>query len=513
MSTLMALQSKTLPFHPYEPEEFANREDELDPVDERMYEGLRGRKIPQPVVIYWGVNGIGKSWLLHHLAHKHRFPPRERPLGARKDPFSALADFKDGFSPTVEGWEKLFSTMVTQVTDQLGEHVAPAREALTVFRQTVKAISAGMSTLDDLAQRFTAFIDALTADFVPLLLFDSMEILEEEYPDHFYWFEENIVAPLVRYDRVLTVFAARRELRRWRQFEVRRRIRRVPLEAFSRKQLEEQFEKARVKDFALIGNVIYPYTFGHPYAAWYLRSRLETLRAPGEPFDQRFVAAKHPEVAVALGEIEEWLLEPLPIKLRAQLRLASVLRKFHINSLRFVLAELGDASYSERPDSFFLDLISQMVVTNLVRYSSAHQGYIVDRTVRRLLNLRLQLREPDEYRRRQTKALELYKNWINRLPENCGGFLIEAIFHSAVRARADGRSPEMTWREIETLLNTALQPDKFDLEGADFLVEELRRDDELQEVLSEPPFEEAKLFDDLIVRVEDFKQQVKECRG
>lgn len=514
MSTLTMLQSKSLPLHPYHSEEFANREDELDPVDERMYEGLWGRKIPQPVVIYWGVNGIGKSWLLHHLAHKYRFPLCERPPGARKDPFSALTDFKDEFSLTLEGWGQLLSTMVTQVADQLDGRIAPAAKALTAFRQAAEAVSAGRGTLDELAEHFTAFINTLSDEFVPLLLFDSMEVLEEEYPDHFYWFEEHIVAPLVRYDQVLTAFAARRELRHWRQFEVRRRIRRVPLDPFSREDIQEQFKKAQIRDFALVGNVIYPYTFGHPYAAWYLQSQLEALRPPSEPFDQRFVAARHPEVAAALGEIEEWLLEPLPVKLRTQLRQASVLRKFHINSLRFILAELlEDETYSKRSDSFFLDLIGQMVVTNLVRYSSAHQGYIADRTVRRLLNLRVQLQEPDEYRRRHTKALELYKNWTNRLPENCGGFLIEAIFHTTARARANGWPPEAAWQEIETLLNKALQPDKFDLEGADFLVEELRRDDELQEMLSEPPLEKAKLFDNLLVRTEDFREQVKERWG
>ena len=256
--------------------------------------------------------------------------------------------------------------------------------------------------------------------------------------------------------------------------------------------------------------MIYPYAFGHPYTAWHLQRQLEAFRSPGEPFDQRFVATRHPEIAAALGEIEGWLLVDVRTTLRNQLRLASVLRKFHINSLRFILAELEDETHSERSDSFFLDLIGEMVVTNLVRYSSAHQGYIVDRTVRRLLNLRTQLQELDEYRRRQTKALELYGNWIETLPWNCGGFLIEAIFHSTARARANGWSQEVAWQEIEALLDMALQPDKFDLQGANFLLEELRRDDELREMLSEPPFEKAELFDDLMTRVEGFWEQIKE---
>lgn len=294
-----------LPYHRYESEEFANREHELEPVGERMYEGLSGRKIPQPVVIYWGVNGIGKSWVLHHLIHKYRFPLRERPAGAQKDSFSALADFKDEFAPSLEGWSQLLSAVLTQVADQLGDRTSPAAKGLTAFRQATEAFSAGTGILDTLAKDFTVFIDAVSNEFVPLLLFDSMEILEEEYPDHFYWFEEHIVAPLVRYNRILTVFAARRDLRRWRQFEVRQRIRRVALDAFSQKEVGEQFKKAQVEDFALVGNVIYPYALGHPYTAWHLQRQLEALRPPSQPFDQRFAMLQFCSLIPQLRNYEE----------------------------------------------------------------------------------------------------------------------------------------------------------------------------------------------------------------
>ncbi len=496
------------PRHLYQPQEFANRDDALGVTSERMHESSNRRKIPQPVVIYWGVSGIGKSWVLNHLANQYRFPPQEPPPGPKYS-FSTLVDFRD-FSPSPDEWAQLLSTAVTQVTEQLGERIAPAAEALTAFQEVARAIRADTSTLDDLAERFTAFINALTDEFAPLLLFDSLEIFEEkeEYQDSLYWFEEQIVAPLVRYDRVLTIFASRRELR-WRQFEVRRRTLRIALEAFSPEETEEQFKKAEIKDFALVGNVLYPYAFGHPYTAWHLQRRLNPLLAPEERFDQSFVAARHPEVATVLREVEEWLLKPVPSDLRNQLRLASAVRKFHINSLRLILDKLTDEAYLKRSDSVILDLIGRMVDTNLVRYSSAYQGYTVDRTVRRLLNLRLQLQEASEYRRRQTAALEIYEDWIDELPENCGSFLIEAVFHTAALARANDSSPEETWKKIEALLNKALQAEKFTLEGADFLVEELKRDNELQEILSEPPFEEGKLFDDLLKRAEGFKKKVR----
>jgi hypothetical protein len=504
LATIQGMET-TLPSHPYQAEEFANREYALRLIEDRVYEGLFGRRIPQPVVICWGVNGIGKSWFLSHVAEKYRFSPRKRSPGPKRA-FSTLVDFRK-FSPTPGEWTQLLSTIVMQAADQLGTHIAPAAEALTAFRQAADATSASTSTLDDLARHFAAFFDALTPDFVPILLFDSTEVLAEEYPNDFDWFEEHIVAPLVRYNQTLTIFASRRELRRWRQFEVRRRIVRLELKAFSRKELEEQFKKAQVKDFGLVGNVLYPYAFGHPYMAWHLQQRLEPLRAPDQSFDQQFVASESSEIVNLLDEVARWLLVDMPAELRAQLHIASVLRKFHINSLRYILSELADKAYSDRSDSSFLDLISDMVATNLVRYSSAHQGYIVDATVRRLLNLSLRLQQPVEYQHRQTAALTLYENWIKELPENCGGFFIEALFHIAARAKAAELSLEAAWEQIETLLQKSLDPAKFDLEGANFLVEELQRDTELQEMLSEPLFEEKSFFD-LLQRVEAFREQV-----
>jgi hypothetical protein len=121
--------------------------------------------------------------------------------------------------------------------------------------------------------------------------------------------------------------------------------------------------------------------------------------------------------------------------------------------------------------------------------------------------LGLRLREPDEYHARHTKALELYQKWMEILAENCGGFLIEAIFHSAARAAVDKTSPGDLWKEIEELLK-ALRPEKFNLEGANLLVEELQGDDELRGMLSAWLLDQVSLFDMLLRRARDFQEQV-----
>jgi hypothetical protein len=502
----MAQRQETLPFHPYEYDEFANREEAVGLVKDRMAAGLRGRKLSQPVIVFWGVSGIGKTWLLRHLAHEYRFTPAQHPRHIKKDSCSALVDLKD-FTPDMPSWEQLLSQIVEQLVQQLKKRVPPAAKAVLPIHQVAQTPMHGQAELDSLADSFVSFIRELTPKFVPLLLFDSMEILEEKDQAAFHWFEEQIVAPLVRHDQVLTVFAGRKELRRWKQFEVRRRIKKMQLEAFKPEEVEEQFKKAAVSDYVVVGNIIYPYSFGHPFTTWHLQHQLDALRAPEQAFDEQFIADRREEITAALAEIETGLLTDVPYDLRLRLSQASVLRRFHINALRTILVELEMEDSLTQPDSFFLELIGRMVDTHLVHFSRAHQGYTVDPTVRRILNLGLRLREPDEYHARHTKALELYQKWMEILAENCGGFLIEAIFHSAARAAVDKTSPGDLWKEIEELLK-ALRPEKFNLEGANLLVEELQGDDELRGMLSAWLLDQVSLFDMLLRRARDFQEQV-----
>ena len=109
----------SLPLPPYQSDEFANRVSALDLIDDRIRDGLAGRTIRQPVVFFWGVHGVGKSWLLCHLHHCYAFSPPE-PERQRKGVFTALADFKD-FTPNPTELARLLSHLMKQVANHLGE--------------------------------------------------------------------------------------------------------------------------------------------------------------------------------------------------------------------------------------------------------------------------------------------------------------------------------------------------------------------------------------------------------
>jgi hypothetical protein len=497
----------SFPLHPYQYDEFANRDPALELIGDRVRDGRAGRFIRQPVVLFWGVHGVGKSWLLCHFQRLYAFSPPE-PERQRKGVFTALADFKD-FAPGPAELTRLLSRLVEQIADHLGEeHLAPAAEARGRFEQAAEAATAEQDGADSpnpcdvLAARFVEFVASLTPSFVPLLLFDTMGQLESRHRDFFLWFEEQVIAPIIRGDQAIVILASRRELRRWRQFEVRRRVKTMELGAFDPQETVEQFRKGRVRAPKRVGEVIYPYSRGHPLATWHLQESLERLREEGQRLDRKFVAAREQDVARLLAEVEEWLLQGVPRELCPRLALTATLRRFHIKSLQLLLADLEqDEGLRQKPDSYFQDLIAELVATNLARWSSQHHNYILDPTVRRIMNRRLLLQDSAAYRRRQEAAFQLYTGWVEEMPWNCGAFLVEALYHLAARAQADALPAGKLREEIDGLLAKALQADKFDLEGANELAEELPLDDELREAL-------GRQFEKVLESVEGFRQDL-----
>jgi len=51
----------------YDPDKFITRarQPELERISHSVKQSLRGERIEWPVVNFWGVTGIGKSWLLN----------------------------------------------------------------------------------------------------------------------------------------------------------------------------------------------------------------------------------------------------------------------------------------------------------------------------------------------------------------------------------------------------------------------------------------------------------------
>jgi len=126
--------------------------------------------------------------------------------------------------------------------------------------------------------------------------------------------------------------------------------------------------------------------------------------------------------------------------------------------------------------------------------------YLMAPSLRRLLNLRLRLQEPDVFAQRHGRAADYYRQAIIAHPYDCGPLLIETLYHTAYGYAA--QLPD----KVNELLAQALEPDKFTVGGADFLLERLRKDDELREALSAP------VADRVVQSVQELRRNVRRMR-
>ena len=327
------------------------------------------------MLLAWGIHGVGKSWFLRHVEQEFAF---QLPIGKQKGTFAALVDIAiDRYAPKIASIRLVLRDLVAVITERIvldADHPELGEFYRALRRSDVSEA--------EIADQFIALISSLKSEYVPVLLFNSLEEIEAQHYDLFLWLEEHLFAPLVRWDDTVLVLASRRELRRFRQFEVRRRLKKLPLEAFSPAFTGKQVHSEQV------GNLLYPLTYGHPLATWFFQDELNKVRPRDRRFDQSFLEENHTEVVALLAMIEDWLLVDVPTaELRSRLSVAATLRFFHIRSLQLLLTAVGeDDSLLEKSDADFQHLIGDMVDTNLVRWSMEHHGYQVDTTVRHIMN-------------------------------------------------------------------------------------------------------------------------------
>jgi len=471
------------PKRAYRRAEFVGRRKELAEVARRVTQGKRGEDIDLPVLNFWGIQGCGKSWLMRHLARLYRGPGRLRD-GEHKRTCTALlnlVDF-DSFEWTAPNLAALLRPAMEDIIKQVGGAAAAATNLLTL----AEAAAAGQETAEDLAQAFVDWIIGLTKQFVPLILLDTIERATAEALSQI---ELHLLEPLASTDRVILITAGRREVARWRRFAVRRRqARPMELAAFTPRDTARQVQK---QGFELPGALVYSYSFGLAYASQVVAVAISEL-SNGRKVDEHFLRENEHRLGQWLAALDNQLLQAIPTDLQQVLRVLCVLRAIRQGALRYLLPPRSDGEYRS--------LLDDLEATRLVWWDPDRGTYLMAPSLRRLLNLRLRLQEPDVFAQRHGRAADYYRQAIIAHPYDCGPLLIETLYHTAYGYAA--QLPD----KVNELLAQALEPDKFTVGGADFLLERLRKDDELREALSAP------VADQVIQSVQELRRNVRRMR-
>lgn len=190
---------------PYRLEEFVNRESEISLVRNKLVEAKERGWIDRPIVHFYGVPHIGKTWLMQHLA---------------------LLTYTGVFVVSVD---------------------CDAAACSKVPRDMLRRECEGSQIFRDESLKIPV-----------LLLLDAADALHEE---DFHWLEKEILVPLACTDQAVIVVSGQRDTPKWRQVETRRRVCYHALNVFAVNETSELLRKA---ELSANPKQVYEASGGHP---------------------------------------------------------------------------------------------------------------------------------------------------------------------------------------------------------------------------------------------------------
>lgn len=449
---------------------FVNREQEIQVVQRKLDIGLQGQLMPSVIICYQGAFGIGKSWLLIEL--ERRYKRTDRQVNSILYPtITARLDLNQEVLPTL--WQN--------------GHLN--REALIreLWKQLATQAGANLPDLvrsnpspEEWADAFVAEVTAWSAKWVtPIIMLDTVDNLVTQDEKTFFWLEQYIVERLAMTDRVLFIFTSRGELRRWRRFQVRRRVDTRKLVAFDAMTVGQQL-KANEK----ASQMLFEHAFGHPFFTERLGTILEESDVNLQMAQEEDLRPGSSTLRSTLGKIIAEILEPMPDDLVADLaRYACVLRWVSVEPLRFLAEALG-LTEPHRGDAYYLELIANLQAHHLLYWHSERNSYHSDPTLRRLLAYFLELDEPDKFWSAHLAAFKYHDQHLREFPQYLARYVPELIYHHSMLTHSESlQAQPPTWQAWWEQFLAEKAPNS--LEPWHELVDILEQDDELRQAL--PP--------------------------
>ncbi len=461
----------------YNSGQFVARKREIQRIEAKIQAAIKGIPRQRLLVEFYGVAGLGKSWLLHHL--QATYSGKES-----ADRWSALVDFEK--FATKRQRKSLLNSIVTQLQKQRPDSFSLPTE--------------------NWEEAFVKWMSEAAQSRVPLLLFDTSEKSSALLD----WLESAIIYPLLRTERIVFVFAGRRWLR-WKRFEVRRRVEIAELTTFDLEpDTSEMLEKLGIDGD--LASVLYRYAFGHPRTT---RAIVDALHLDSKSTAEAITQHKD-EVAQAVADvIEHFLFQEINVapSLRQNLTpeivqellwIAAIPRKFDVTPLKAFAKQFE--SDKDKAGGFYLDAIRAMQESTLVQWRSEWGGYALLPVLRRIMARNMEMREPKQFRKWHQKAMEQYQKWVEDFPRNAVSFVIECAFHHAWTLRADGATDDEIAEKVgnafqETWQQIAARPDvQWDLpEMVEKLEPKITQDQEIETTF-------PKLYNRLVTLAEKIKR-------
>jgi len=456
------------PGHP-----FVNRQRELTLVERKLARGIRGEVMSSAVMCFWGAFGMGKSWLLMELERLYqRTDPQLHGSGSHPTIVARL-DLNREISSTL--WqdtrinrEQVIRELWKQLACQLGTEVPDVERA----------------SADEWADAFVNEVTAWSArSATPLIMLDTVDDLLRLDEPTFFWFEQHVVERLTITDRVFFIFTSRGELRRWKRFQVRRRIDSHRLTAFDAETAGKE-----IKASTAMSEALYRRAFGHPLITDFLGTALERHGVCLQELERVEQLIEPPLVQTILGKVIGEILKDMPEQSAELAKPASALRWVSVEPLRALAEPLGLIEPGHGDAYYLDDVIGKLQAHHLLYWNSDKNTYEFDPTLRRLLAHFLELDEPTLFFDAHRAAFDFHRSHLNELPQYLARYVPELAYHRTTLYRCERLEQQLptlqTWWG-QFLSQKALPTPEPWAE----LVQAFDQDDELKETLSGEDYE------------------------
>lgn len=435
----------------FEPNLFQGRIQEREWLEHKVREILLHR-IARPLVEIIGPLALGKTWLLRLYDHKYakgHKNERARSLNT----FTTFIDFKklDAWNDSEFSWAHHFLRLLNAELNAEGfTHSFQHPQVYEPEPQFPLDPYERTETVKEL----TNWIEQLAAEYVPILLFDSSEVVPSVCFD---WFEQELVAPLIRTHRALVVVAGRYP-RVWREPETSQRR-----EQWILNELEQEVwhKQAANRKGELIPPWVHErYARGYPGVALDLYQRflglgqdkLERIRevVPNSPEEHDLVSASIQET------LNELLFQGIEPQLPELVGDIATQRIFNPDLLQDFVKKFGAADKRARTFPYFRQKVRELIDANVAKFSLLVNDYVIHPPLRRLVAECVRVTQgPENVRARHQFAFDYFLRRLDQAPEmTAEWFVPEILFHHGEIAnlKQPGTAPQQVAAKLDELL-------------------------------------------------------------
>ncbi|MFZ1403615.1 MAG: hypothetical protein WAW03_11060 [Anaerolineae bacterium] len=409
----------------------------------------------------YGISGIGKSWLVRRFTQQYGCL---LPTKTRRGTCSLVFDFDILTTERITSRAELLSLLIKKIYEMLSR--TAEIDGSIRSRISDEDLKTPSSTRP---QDIMALLQIPTERFVPICVFDSIDVLEQERPNWYAWFVDEIWLPLADQKNTMMILVSRQQ--RMEMHDLQRSMFDVwKLAPFDSMEVTDFIGRCVPNvDVERVSREFFSYSHGHPGA---IRRLTSSMNGAGST-----------PMASLLGDVVTSWLDPFAQDIREYITLASALRRFDIEHLRSFLARHDEgASLESKPLSYFIRVVDSLLATGLVNWSVTSH-YCVDPTVRSVISIWLSQEKPYSHRLRDQLAEDFYLKRLQESPELDPTDVIEATFHVISVGRSQSDDDEILWNELETKLSPFLRPARYDRLSIGRLHKFLKSDKELQQLL------------------------------